>query len=73
MHWIRGKLNMGEVRTFIISGEIKKRLIKIPFIKEIKDIKKENAIEKLYTDLGSRHKAKRFEIKIISLEEKENN
>ena len=25
---------MGEVKTFIISGEIKKRFIKIPFIKE---------------------------------------
>jgi ribosomal protein L20A (L18A) len=61
---------MGEIKTFIISGEIKKRLTKISFIKEIKDIKKENAIEKLYTDLGSRHKAKRFEIKIINLEEK---
>lgn len=64
---------MSEIKTFIISGEIKKRSTKIPFIKEIKDIKKENAIEKLYTELGSRHKAKRFEIKIISLEEKENN
>lgn len=61
---------MGEIKTFIISGEIQKRLKKISFIKEIKDIKKENAIEKLYTELGSRHKAKRFEIKIINLEEK---
>lgn len=64
---------MDEVKTFIISGEIKKRLTKIPFTKEIKSIKKENAIEKLYTELGSRHKAKRFEIKIKSLEEKKNN
>lgn len=63
---------MGELKTFIISGEIRQRFIKIPFIKEINEIKKENAIEKLYTDLGSRHKAKRFEIKILSLEEKEN-
>ena len=62
---------MGELKTFIISGEIRKRLTKIPFIKEINEIKKENAIEKLYTVLGSRHKAKRFEIKILSLEEKE--
>jgi large subunit ribosomal protein LX len=64
---------LGEVKTFIISGEIKKRLTKIPFIKEVKSTKKENAIEKLYTELGSRHKAKRFEIKIKSLEEKKNN
>ena len=64
---------MDEVKTFIISGEIKKRLTKIPFTKEIISTKKENAIEKLYTELGSRHKAKRFEIKIKSLEEKKNN
>lgn len=44
--------------------------MKIPFEKEIVDISKENALEKLFSDLGSKHKAKRFEIKIIDIKEK---
>jgi ribosomal protein L20A (L18A) len=59
-----------EVKNFIITGEIKKRSMKIPFEKEIVDINKENALEKLFSELGSRHKAKRFEIKIIDIKEK---
>lgn len=62
--------SLGEVKTFIISGEIKKKNMKIPFEKEIVDIKEENALEKLFSDVGSKHKVKRFEIKIIDVKEK---
>ncbi len=62
---------MVKVKTFIISGEIRKKYANIPFSKEIIDVKKENVLEKIYAELGSRHKAKRFEIKIIKFEEKE--
>lgn len=62
---------MSEIKIFTISGEIRKRNIKIPFEKEIFDVNKENALEKLFSELGSQHKAKRFEIKINDLKEKE--
>jgi len=62
---------MSRIKTFIISGEIRKRYSKIPFKKEIFDVNKENALEKLFSELGSKHKAKRFEIRINNLEEKE--
>ena len=62
---------MGEIKIFTISGEIRKRNIKIPFEKEIFEVNKENALEKLFSELGSQHKAKRFEIKINDLKEKE--
>ncbi len=62
---------MSKIKSFIITGYIKKRYEKIPFKKYIFDVKKESALEKLYSELGSRHKAKRFEIKINNVEEKE--
>jgi len=62
---------MSEIKIFTISGEIRKRNIKIPFEKEIFEVNKENALEKLFSELGSQHKAKRFEIKINDLKEKE--
>jgi ribosomal protein L20A (L18A) len=63
-------MSLAEVKNFIITGEIKKRFMKIHFEKEIVDISKENALEKIFSELGSRHKAKRFEIKIINIKEK---
>ncbi len=44
--------------------------MKIPFEKEITDISKENALEKIFSEFGSKHKAKRFDIKIIDIKEK---
>jgi len=60
---------MSEVKTFRITGEIKKPTGNIQFSKEIKGIKQEQAIETLYSELGSKHKAKRFEIKIAKIAE----
>ncbi len=60
---------MSSVKTYKISGEIRKRGEKLPFHKEIKAIKKEDALQTLYSDLGSRHKARRFEINILNIEE----
>lgn len=57
------------VKTFKISGMIKKKPISLTFEKEIKAIKLEDALEKIYSEFGSRHKAKRYEIKIIKVEE----
>lgn len=60
---------MSQVKTFKIKGEIRKRGEKLPFHKEIRAVKKEDALQTLYSDLGSRHKARRFMITISSVEE----
>lgn len=60
---------MTEVKTFKITGEVKKARITIPFAVEIRATKDRDAIERLYTDLGSRHKARRSEVKLKKIEE----
>lgn len=62
---------MTEAKTFKISGEIRKSnlLEPIKFTKIIKAEKKEHALEKMYADIGSRHKAKRCNIKVFGIEE----
>ncbi len=41
----------------------------MPFKKDIKALKKEDAVQHLYRDMGSRHKARKFDITIKSIEE----
>ena len=60
---------MSEVRTFKIAGEIKKGKTRIPFAVEVNALKQEHALQRLYSDMGSRHRARRFEITIISVEQ----
>ncbi len=60
---------MTEAKDFRVSGLVNKPTTKIPFAIKLRALKPEDAIEKIYTDLGSRHKARRFEIKIAKVEE----
>ena len=62
---------MSEAKIFRVSGRIDKpRLYEpITFNKEIAAVKEAHALEKIYAEMGSRHRAKRFQIKIISVEE----
>jgi len=60
---------LSEVRTFKIAGEIKKGKTRIPFAVEVNALKQEHALQRLYSDMGSRHRARRFEITIISVEQ----
>ena len=60
---------MWEVKKYRITGEIKKGLSKIPFSVEFSALKKEHAIQRLYAEMGSRHRARRFEIKIKDVQE----
>jgi len=55
---------MSEVKRFKITGEIKKGLSKIPFSVEFNALKKEHALQRLYSEMGSRHRARQFEIRI---------
>ena len=60
---------MSEVKLYKITGDLRKRGENLHFKKEIKALKKEDALQSLYADMGSRHKARKFEIMIRSVEE----
>lgn len=62
-------MNMSEVKVFRITGRIVKPNFKTSFKKEVRALKAENAKEKIYQEFGSRHRAKRFQIKISKIEE----
>jgi len=61
---------MTSVKTFQIQGEIRKPKAVLPFSKLVRALDQKKAVEKIYTLFGSRHKAKRFQIKILRIEEK---
>ena len=57
------------MKVFRVTGEIRKPNLQTPFRKEIVADKSEHAVEKVYAELGSRHRAKRVHIKITNVEE----
>ena len=64
---------MSEVKRFRVSGEIVKSKLFAPmrFMKEVQAANISHAKERIYADLGSRHRAKRYEIRILKVEEVE--
>jgi len=60
---------MSEVKIFRVIGRITKPNFKTDFEKEVRALKPEQAIEKVYMELGSKHRVKRFHIKILKVEE----
>lgn len=62
---------MSGTKIFRVSGRIDKPGLYAPitFNKEITAAKEAHALETVYAELGSRHRAKRFQIKINSVEE----
>jgi len=60
---------MSEVKVFRVIGEIRKPNFQTDFRKEVRALKPEDAVEKIYMDLGSKHRVKRFQIKIVKVEE----
>ena len=60
---------MSEVKVFRVTGEIKKPNFYTKFRKEIRALKPEDAVETVYKEIGSKHRAKRFQIKIVKVEE----
>ncbi len=60
---------MSQVKTFKISGYLKKGGRRISFTKDLKALKESEALEKIYAEVGSRHKAKRFDIKVTEVSE----
>jgi large subunit ribosomal protein LX len=60
-------------KLYRIQGEIMKKHFFEPltFNKLVSATKEEHAIERIYAELGSRHRAKRHEINITSVSEEE--
>jgi large subunit ribosomal protein LX len=58
-----------KVKVFRVSGEINKPNYQTSFRKEVRALKPEHAVEEVYKQLGSRHRAKRFQIKIVDVKE----
>ncbi|MFA5572223.1 MAG: 50S ribosomal protein L18Ae [Candidatus Bathyarchaeia archaeon] len=57
------------MKAFKVTGEINKPELKTPFAREVLAEKSEHAIEKIYADIGSRHRVRRYHIKITSVKE----
>jgi len=60
---------MSEVKVFRVTGKIRKPNYQTGFRKEVRAVKPEDAVETVYMEIGSKHRAKRFQIKIIKVEE----
>ncbi len=60
---------MKNLKVFKVTGKIVKPNMKTSFNKEILAEKAEHAVEKVYAELGSKHRVKRHHIKIENVEE----
>ena len=60
---------MSEIKIFRVTGKITKPNWQTSFQKEIRALKQEEALDRVYKEIGSKHKAKRFQIKILKVEE----
>jgi ribosomal protein L20A (L18A) len=63
------KALLPEVKKFRITGEIRKAQTRIPFSVEYNAMIPEHAMQRLYAEMGSRHRARRFEIKVMNIRE----
>jgi large subunit ribosomal protein LX len=57
------------LKVFRVTGEINKPNLQTSFAKEVVAAKPEHAVEKVYAEIGSQHRVKRFHIKISGVEE----
>jgi large subunit ribosomal protein LX len=60
---------MGEVKVFRVIGKIRKPNFQTEFRKEVRALKPEDAVEKVYMLLGSKHRVRRFQMTISKVEE----
>jgi len=58
-----------EVKNYLITGRILKPNWKTNFKKEVRALKEKDALEKIYKTIGSKHRVKRFQIRINKIEE----
>ena len=60
---------MSKLKVFRVTGEIRKPNLETPFKKEVLAAKPEHAVEKVYAEIGSKHRVKRHHLKILKVEE----
>jgi large subunit ribosomal protein LX len=60
---------MSSVKTLQIKGEMTIRNRRIPFTKEVRALSEKDAVEIIYNEIGSKHKLKRYQIKILEIGE----
>ncbi len=57
------------MKAFKVTGQIFKPRLNTPFVRELLAEKSEHAVEKVYAEIGSRHRVKRCHIKINDVHE----
>jgi large subunit ribosomal protein LX len=57
------------MKAYKVTGKINKPNLSTPFIRELLADKSEHAVEKVYAEIGSRHRVKRCHIKITEVKE----
>jgi large subunit ribosomal protein LX len=60
---------MNKLKVFRVTGKICKPNLATPFAKEVLADKSEHALEKVYAEIGSKHRVRRYHIKISNVEE----
>jgi len=60
---------MSEIKVFRVVGRITKPNFQTDFRKEIRALKPEEAVERICKEIGSKHRVKRFQVKILKVEE----
>jgi len=57
------------MKIFRVTGKIYKPNLTTDFVRELVADKPEHAEEKIYAEIGSRHRVKRCHMKVVSVEE----
>jgi large subunit ribosomal protein LX len=57
------------MKAYRVTGEINKPRLSTLFVRELLADKSEHAVEKVYAEIGSRHRVKRYHIKITGSQE----
>ncbi len=60
---------MNKLKVFRVTGKIYKPNLNTPFVRELIADKAEHAEEKVYAEIGSRHRVKRQHMKVTKVEE----
>jgi large subunit ribosomal protein LX len=60
---------MSEVKVYRVIGKISKPNFQTSFKKEMRALKPEEVVERVYKEMGSKHRVKRFQITILNVEE----
>ena len=60
---------MVEVKIFRVDGEILSPNYRTTFSKDVRALRPEHAVEKVYMELGSHHRVKRVHMKLHSIQE----